>query len=79
MVEKKLSPDSSYDLWLLIGRVRHFLFIARQKELAPHYITTRQAYVLRVMHDLGRKVTLNELASYVSRGVNTISIQMARM
>lgn len=79
MAEKNLSLDSSYDLWLLIGKIRHLLYLARQKELAPYNITTRQAYVLRVMYSQGSKTTLAKIASDVNRGINTISIQMSRM
>lgn len=79
MSEEILPEDSSFYSWLLISRARESLFKARQKELAPYHITTRQAYVLYVLYHLGHKATLAELAHQLKRGVNTISMQMKRM
>jgi DNA-binding MarR family transcriptional regulator len=64
---------------MLIGRARDFMLKAREQELAPYQITHRQAYVADILYNLGRKATLTELASYVDRGVNTLSYLMTRM
>jgi len=47
--------------------------------LSPFEITSRQAYTLYIMFQLGRKTTLAELAKYHKREVTTLSLHMTRM
>ena len=63
----------------LIGKTRHMMFKARQKELAPYHIFPQQAHVLILLRDLGRKVTLTELANFTERKVCTLSEQLIKM
>ena len=73
------SSDSILYSRLLLGKARHLLVRARQKELAPFHISPRQATVLTVIDDLGDKANLTELAEHTDRNINTLSIQITRM
>ena len=64
---------------LLINRARDSLLNARQKELAPFNISSRQAYILYILQNLGHKATLVELAEHNEREINTLSVQMTKM
>jgi DNA-binding MarR family transcriptional regulator len=63
----------------LIGKARHFLLKARQKELNPYNISARQARILDIIQNIGHSVTLAELARYTDRGVSSLSVQLTRM
>jgi DNA-binding MarR family transcriptional regulator len=73
------SKDSILYSRLLLGRARHYLDKARQKELSPYQLSPRQASVLTVIEDLRDQATLCELAKRMDRNINTISIQLTRM
>jgi len=79
VMDEITSRDSAIYARLLIGRARHLMFKARQKELAPYRITPRQANVLFVLYNLGHRATLGELSVYTDRRINAISMLMARM
>jgi len=66
------SRDSGAYARLLIGRARHLMLNARQKEVAPYHISPQQAYLLFILQSLGHKATLSELAGYIDRGINTL-------
>ena len=74
-----ISRDSSLYARYLLGKARHFMFQARQKELKPYHIAPRQANTLIILYNLRKKATLAELAKNTDRGINTLSIQMSRM
>jgi len=74
-----ISKDSHLYSRYLIGKARHIMFQARQKELRPQHISPRQANTLIIVYKLGGKATLAELAKNTDRGINTLSIQMTRM
>jgi DNA-binding MarR family transcriptional regulator len=63
----------------LIGRARHLMLLARQKELSPYQISPGQFNVLFILHKLGHEATLAELASYCYRGISNLSTQLTRM
>jgi len=73
------SKNSSYYSVNLICKTRHLLHKARQRELAPYNITPQQAHILLILHELGHKVTLTELARHVERESNSLSEQVAKM
>jgi DNA-binding MarR family transcriptional regulator len=79
MLDEIISRDSSLFLRFLIGRARHSLFMARQKELAPCDISPPQANVVFILYCIGHKATLAELSRYTDRGVSALSVQLARM
>jgi DNA-binding MarR family transcriptional regulator len=79
MEEERISQDSHMYARLLIGKVRHFMLKARQKELAPLHVTPEQAFILFILYNLGHKGTLGELAKHSGRAINTISKQLIIM
>ena len=79
MMEKIISENSSMYSRYLIGRVRHFMNRARQKELLPYRISPRQATILFILSNLGHKATLAELSKNTDRQINTLSQQITRM
>jgi DNA-binding MarR family transcriptional regulator len=78
-MEADQKKNSSLYSRLLISRARDMTLNARQKDLAPFNVSSRQAYILRVLFQLGQKATLSELAKYNEREINTLSVQMTRM
>ena len=78
-VEDVLAKNSSVYSRHLIGKTRHLMFWARQRELTPYHILPRQAYILFLLYNLGHKATLAELSRHSVRSINTLSIQMTRM
>jgi DNA-binding MarR family transcriptional regulator len=78
-MEDPNKKNSSLYARLLISRARDMTLNARQKDLAPFNVSSRQAYILRVLFQLGHKATLTELAKHNEREVNTLSVQMTRM
>jgi DNA-binding MarR family transcriptional regulator len=78
-IEEITAQDSGFYARFLIGRLRHLMFNARQKELAPFRISPRQATILFILQNLGHKPTLAELAEHTDREINTLSLQMTRM
>lgn len=64
---------------LLIGRTRHLMLNARQKELSPYHLSSRQAYILFLLYHLGQRATLATLAKDGDREINTISLQMTTL
>ena len=78
-MEEITARDSSLYARLLLGRARHLMVKARQKELNPYHISPRQANVIFVLYNLGHKATLSELAKHTDRENNTLSIQLTRM
>ena len=78
-MKKQNLSESNYDLWHLIGKVNHSLIMARQKELNQYHIPVRQAYILRIIQDLGSKATLSAVAKKVERQVHVISKQAVKM
>jgi len=73
------SKDSSIYTRLLMGRARHLMLNARQKEVAPYHVSPQQAYLLFILQSLGHKATLSELAGYINRGINTLSMELTKM
>ena len=78
-MEKLISRNSSMYSRYLIGKVRHYMNRARQKELRPIDISPRQATILFILNSLGRKSTLTELSKHSDRQINTLSQQITRM
>lgn len=78
MEESKIRDNSVYARYLL-SKARFFMVKARQKELAPYEISSRQVFIMDIIYNLGHKVTLTELAKYSNRGIGTISVQLTKM
>ena len=73
------AKDSSLYARLLLGRARHLMVKARQKELIPYHLSPRQAVILTFIKSLGDKAYLSEIAKHTKRNINTLSIQMTRL
>ena len=71
--------ESTFELWRLIGRANHLVFIHRQRELRQHHIPVRQLWVLIAIKEIGSTATLNEVAKAVERKPNVISLQTTIM
>ena len=78
MKEETISK-ANFNLWNLIARVRHSIFLARQTELSQYNIAFRQTYVLRTIKDLGSKATIQEVAKILEREIPVISRQTATL
>ena len=74
-----IPKDSGVYARNLLGRLRHLMFRARQRELDPLNISPRQLYILFLLYSIGHKTTLAELARYTDRGIATLSIQLTKM
>jgi hypothetical protein len=71
--------ESSFNIWLLIGKVNHAIMLIRQRELNQHHIPVRQTLVLYTIQALGEKATLSEVARLVEREVHVVSRQAVSM
>jgi DNA-binding MarR family transcriptional regulator len=78
-MEKLTASVSNYELWLLMGKLHHDVFLVRQKELSPYHIPPQQLNVLRTIQFLGEKATLSNIARELERKPNVISRQAAGM
>jgi DNA-binding MarR family transcriptional regulator len=78
-MEEKISSNIERYAWLLVGRARHIMLKARQKELAPYEISPQQAHVIDALYYLGQKATLAELAKDSDRGIASISALLTRL
>ncbi len=79
MMEEIISRNSSKYSRYLIGKVRHYMNRAQQKELNPYSISPRQATILFILSSIGHKTTLTELSKHTDRKINTLSQQITRM
>ena len=61
-----VSRNSCIYARLLMGRARHVMLNARQKEVSPYHISPQQAYLLFILHSVGHKATLPELGAWVT-------------
>ena len=66
-MSESLIADRDADLAILLGKTRHAISRARDRELAAYDISSRQAYVLRVIYALGDNATLREISWSVFR------------
>ena len=74
-----VSRNSCIYARLLMGRARHAMVNARQKEVSPYHISPQQAYLLLLLHSVGNKTTLPELVRYTRKSINTISAELTKM
>ena len=74
-----VSRNSCIYARLLMGRARHAMLNARQKEVSPYHISPQQAYLLFILYSVGHKATLPELVRYTRKNINTLSAELTRM
>lgn len=78
-MNKSLTNQSNFKLWVQIGKLSHSIILARQRELSQHGVPVRQYQVLRIIEDLGAKATLSRISLEAERTPNVISRQTIRM
>jgi len=78
-MEQPALSDSNFDLWRLIMRVNHSMYLLRQREMSKYHIPVCQLQVLQIIQDLGSRATLTAIAKQVEREVHVISRQTMRM
>ena len=76
---KSAHSFSNFELFLLMGKINHLTFLARQRELSQYHIPGQQLHVLRIIQELGSKASLSEIAKNVERKINVISRQTITM
>ena len=79
VIEEITARNRSLYARFLIGKARHLMLNARQKELTPYHLSSRQAYILYILYHLGKQATLATLAKDSDREINTISLQMTTL
>jgi DNA-binding MarR family transcriptional regulator len=63
---------------LVVSRIYHSINKIKQKELTNKYhIAPRQLYILHIIHSLGPKATVGQVASIVDRDVHVIGRSVA--
>jgi len=74
-----MGKEAKYELdlkvWILIGDLHHKMFWVRQKELSQYGITVSQLQILRIIENLGAKVTISTVAKAIGRHANVLSRQ----
>ena len=78
-MKEQTSSVSNFDVWLLIAQIHHLMVLIRQRELSPYHIPPQQLQVLRIIHSIGSRATLSEIAKQAERKVDVISRQAVGM
>ena len=69
----------SFELWTLLGQVRHAMYQARKKELQRFKISPRQSMVMYIILALGDKATPSAIARWLFRETHSVSEFLKRM
>ena len=78
-VKKQQGDRAHFELWELLARTQHAIINARELELREHGITPTQAYILLRIYQLRNKATQAQIANFIFRKQNTVSINVKRM
>jgi len=78
-MKKSVSMEPYHKLWILLHRVSHLMYNAREKDLKQQGITSRQSAMLFHIMELGGKATPAEISRVSMRAHHTISINLALM
>jgi len=68
-----------HELWVLLNRGSHIILRARNNELRQYGISSIEAAVLCVMHNMSEKVTPSKVSQNLLREPNSISALLRRM
>jgi len=68
-----------FELWEVLARAQHAIYNARELELREYGITPDQAYILLRVHQLKNKATQAQIAHFIFRKQNTVSVNVKRM
>lgn len=79
MIKLPLTVADNFELWTLLGQVRHAMHQARKKELRKFKISPMQSMVMYVILSLGDKATPSEIARWLFRETHSVSEFLKRM
>jgi DNA-binding MarR family transcriptional regulator len=68
-----------FEIWEILARTQHAIYNARELQLREYDITPDQAYILLRIHQLNNKATQAQIANFIFRKQNTVSINVKRM
>jgi MarR family 2-MHQ and catechol resistance regulon transcriptional repressor len=71
--------DKYFELWESLARAQHAIYTARERQLREYGITPDQAYILLRVHQLKNKATQTQIAYFIFRKANTVSVNVKRM
>jgi DNA-binding MarR family transcriptional regulator len=74
-MEKQTSDELSFDLWITMDKLDHYIYLIRQRELNQYNISSKQLLVLRTVKALGSNATVYNIAKETDREVGVISGQ----
>ena len=75
-MEELKNIDEDYSLWMLLAKVRHATFRAREKELNECEVSPTQALILVSILSLGDKATTIKISQHVFRKFHTVFEQL---
>ncbi len=78
-MNKHLSEDPNYRLWILLHQVRDVFHKVREKEVAKYGITATQSAVLFIISANGGEATPTAISNWFLREPHTISSVLTRM
>jgi DNA-binding MarR family transcriptional regulator len=77
--KKQDRSDKYFELWELLARTQHAIYTARERQLREYGITPDRAYILLRVHQLKNKATQAQIAYFIFRKANTVSVNVKRM
>src|SRR3972149_3534581 len=78
-MNKHLSEDPNYRLWILLHQTRDVFHKVRKKEVAKYGITATQSAVLFIISANGGQATPTVISNWFLREPHTISSVLTRM
>ncbi len=80
MSAKERDKSNKYfEVWELLARTQHAMYNARERQLRGYGITPDQSYILLRVHQLKNKATQAQIAYFIFRKQNTVSVNVKRM
>jgi DNA-binding MarR family transcriptional regulator len=77
---KKADNLSKYfEVWELLAKTQHAIYNARELQLKEYDITPDQAYIMMRIQQLDNKATQTQIAHFIFRKQNTVSVTVKRM
>ena len=78
-MECKSSVADIYELWTMLGQVRHAMYRSRKEELSKYGISPMQSTVTYVILALGDKATPTMISHWLFREIHSVSEFLKRM
>jgi MarR family 2-MHQ and catechol resistance regulon transcriptional repressor len=76
--ERKIT-NRYFEVYELLSRAQHAMYNSRERQLRQYGITPDQSYILLRIHQLKNKATQAQIAYFVFRKQNTVSVNVKRM